>query len=306
MMPTVTHLGKAEQTMEDNIANDSMRDRICVATGATSGIGAGTALQLAQRGATVIIVGRNESKSAAMVARIRQQTGNAAVEYMLADLSSQEQIRALAQQFKGKYARLDVLVNNAGGIWMTRQQTVDGIEMTWAVNHLAYFLLTNLLLDTLVASAPARIVNVSSALHWQGHVNFADLQAKHGIYNPLFAYNQSKLANVLFTYELARRLSDSGVTANALHPGGVRTNLIARNGLFFKWVAQPLFDLQAISAEQGAQTSVYLATSPEAEGVTGKYFAERAAHRSSPASHDEDAARRLWEVSAEMTGISEG
>lgn len=283
-----------------------MRGKVCMVTGATSGIGLETAKQLAQRGATVIVVGRRAEKGAATVARIKQQTGNATVEYMLADLSSQEQIRALAQQFKSKYARLDVLVNNAGGIWMTRQETVDGIEMTFAVNHLAYFLLTNLLLDTLIAGAPARIVNVSSALHWQAHVNFDDLQAKRGIYNPLSVYNQSKLANVLFTYELARRLAQrgTGVTANALHPGGVRTNLIANNGWFFKWVVQPLFNLQAISAAEGAQTSVYLATSPEIEGVGGKYFAECAARNSSPASYDEAAARRLWQVSAEMTGLS--
>ncbi len=283
-----------------------MKGKICLVTGATSGIGAETAKQLAQRGATVVIVGRNAEKSATSVAQIKQQTRNAAVEYLLADLSSQKDIRALAQQFKGKYARLDVLVNNAGGFWMTRHESADGIEMTLAVNHLNYFLLTNLLLDTLKASAPARIVNVSSALHWQAKLNFDNLQSKHGIYNPLSAYNHSKLANVLFTYELARRLDGTGVTTNTLHPGGVRTNLIARNGGFFKWVVQPLFDLQAISADQGAQTSVYLATSPEVEGVSGKYFVESQPHPSSPESYDQDVARRLWQISAELTGIAKG
>ncbi|MDE3089189.1 MAG: SDR family oxidoreductase [Chloroflexota bacterium] len=282
-----------------------MRGKVCVVTGATSGIGAETAKQLAQRGATVIIVGRSAENCKTTVARIRRETGNAAVEYLLADLSSQKDIRGLAQQFKSKYARLDVLVNNAGGFWMSRQETVDGYEMTFALNHLGYFLLTNLLLDMLIASAPARIVNVASALHWQARMDFNDLQGKRGLFNGLSAYNQSKLANVLFTYELARRFAQrgAGVTANALHPGGVRTNLIARNGGFFKWVAQPLFDLQAISAEQGAQTSVYLATSPDVEGVSGKYFGESKPHRSSPASYDEAAARRLWQVSTEMTGI---
>ncbi len=281
-----------------------MKGKVCLVTGATSGIGAETARQLARRGATVIVVGRSAEKSAATVARIKQQTGNATVEYLLADLASQKEIRALAQQFKNKYARLDVLVNNAGGVWITRHETADGIEMAWAVNHLAPFLLTNLLLDTLIVSAPARIVNVSSAMHWQARMNFDDLQFKRGIYNPLAAYCQSKLANVLFTYELARRLAQRGtrVTANALHPGGVRTNLLAHNP-FAKWIVRPLFNLTAISAEQGAQTSVYLASSPEVEGVTGKYFGECAPRRSSPASYDEDAARRLWKVSAEMTGM---
>ncbi len=282
-----------------------MRGRVCLVTGATSGIGAETAMQLARRGATVIVAGRSVEKSAAAVAQIKAKTGSAAVEYMLADLSSQKEVRGLAQQFKSKYSRLDVLVNNAGGLWMLRQETVDGIEMTFAVNHLGYFLLTHLLLDTLIASAPARIVNVSSALHRQAQMNFDDLQGKRS-YNPLNAYNQSKLANVLFTYELARRLDGTGVTANALHPGGVRTNLVARNGGLFKWFVQPLFNLQAISVEQGARTSVYLASSPEVEGITGKYFGKCQEWRSSPDSYDEAAQKRLWQVSAEMTGMPEG
>jgi NAD(P)-dependent dehydrogenase (short-subunit alcohol dehydrogenase family) len=285
--------------------DNSMSKKVCLVTGATSGIGAETAKQLAQRGATVSIVGRSAEKSAATVARIRQQTGNASVEYMLADLSSQCDIRRLAQEFKRKYRRLDVLVNNVGIVMMRRKESVDGIEMTWAVNQLAPFLLTNLLLDTLRTSAPARIVNVSSALHHQGKINFDDLQGKKS-YNGLSAYNNSKLANLLFTYELSKRLSGMSVTVNALHPGAVRTNLIASNGWLFKWIVQPLFNLQAISAEQGAQTSVYLASSPEVEGVTGKYFARCKARASSPASYDEAAQKRLWKVSAEMTGLNEG
>jgi NAD(P)-dependent dehydrogenase (short-subunit alcohol dehydrogenase family) len=282
-----------------------MNGKVCLVTGATSGIGAETAKQLAQCGATVVVVGRNAEKSAATVERIRQQTSSAGADYLLADLSSQKDIRALAQQFKNKYGRLDVLVNNAGGIWITRHETADGIEMTFAVNHLAYFLVTHLLLNTLIASAPARIVNVSSALHWQAQLNFDDLQSRHGIYNPLFAYNNSKLANILFTYELARRLDGAGVTANCLHPGGVRTNLLAHNP-FVKWVVRPLFNLTAISVEQGAQTSVYLATSPELENVSGKYFMECKPRRSSPVSYDKAAARHLWQASAKMTGLGEG
>jgi retinol dehydrogenase 12 len=300
----LVRLQHTETDNEDNIADNSMNGKVCLVTGATSGIGAETAKQLARLGATVILIGRSADKSAVAVARIKRQTGNAAVEYLLADLSSHKEIRQLAQQCKDKYPRLDVLVNNAGVVMMRRKESVDGIEMTWAVNHLGYFLLTNLLLDILIASAPSRIVNVASALHAQARINFDDLQGKRS-YNPLNAYNHSKLANILFTYELALRMAGTGVTANALHPGGVRTNLVARNGGLFKWFVQPLFNLQAISVEQGARTSVYLASSPEVEVVTGKYFGKCQEWRSSPDSYDEAAARRLWQVSAEITGILE-
>ena len=284
--------------------DDSMRGQVCLVTGATSGIGAETAKQLAQRGATVIVVGRSAKKSAATVARIRRQTRNPGVDSILADLSSQKDIRALAQQFKEKYARLDVLVNNAGGIWMTRQESVDGIEMTLAVNHLSYWLLTHLLLDTLMASAPARIVNVSSLFQWLSVMNFDDLQGQHGLYIGLNAYNQSKLANVLFTYELARRLQGTRVTANVLHPGAVRTKLFARNPLFQLFL-NPFFYLIAVSVKDGAQTSVYLASSPEVASVTGKYFVWSKPVLSAPASYDEAAQRRLWQMSAELTGMAE-
>jgi NAD(P)-dependent dehydrogenase (short-subunit alcohol dehydrogenase family) len=287
------------------MTDNSMNGKVCLVTGATSGIGAETAKQLARLGATIIVHGHNAEKSAATVTRIRQETGNASVEFMLADLSSQQDVRQLAQQFKSKYSRLDVLINNAGIVMVRRKESVDGIEMTCTVNHLAPFLLTNLLLDTLVASAPARVVNVSSAVHEQGKINFDDLQMKRG-YNGLAAYNNSKLANLLFTYELARRLTGTRVTVNALHPGAVRTNLVARNGGIFKWLVQPLFNLQAISEEQGAQTSVYLAISPEVEGVTGKYFGKCKVWQSSSASYDEVVQKRLWLVSAEMVGLPEG
>lgn len=284
---------------------EEMNNKICLITGATSGIGLETAKEIAQLGATVIVVGRNATKGAAVVAQIRQQTGNEAVEFMPADLSSQKAIRTWVEQFNKKYARLDVLVNNAGIVVMSKQTSVDGIEMTWAVNHLGYFLLTNLLLDTLIASAPARIVNVASALHFQGRIDFADLYGRRGFYNGLAAYNNSKLANVLFTYELARRLAQrgAGVTANTLHPGGVRTNLVARNGGIFRWIAQPLFDLMAVSVVEGAQTSVYLASSPKVEGVTGKYFDQCRERKSSRASYDEAAQKQLWQASEEMVGM---
>ncbi len=283
---------------------EHMQNKICLVTGATSGIGLETAKQLAQLGATVIVVGRNAMKCASVVARIRQQTGNAQVEFIVADLSAQAQVHALAEQFQRRYARLDVLVNNVGAFMARRQVSADGIERTFALNHLAPFLLTHLMRDVLIASVPARIVNVSSALHQQGKIVFDDLQMTRG-YNGLVAYNNSKLANVLFTYELARRLAGTSVTANALHPGAVRTNLTAANGGFFKWVVQPLFNLIAISVEQGARTSVYLASSPEVENVTVKYFGKCKEWKSSPASYDQIAQKRLWEISAEMVGLKD-
>ncbi len=281
--------------------DDTMNGKICLVTGATSGIGKVTARALAARGATVIVVGRNPDKSAATVAQIRQQTGNSAVEFMLADLSSLQQVRQLAEEFKKRYQHLHVLVNNAGAIYFSRQETVDGFELTFALNHLNYFLLTNLLLDTLKASAPSRIVNVSSAVHASGTINFDDLQARNK-YSGMSIYGQSKLANVLFTYELARRLAGTGVTANAVHPGMVATNFAANNGLLGR-LARPVMNLMSISEEEGADTIIYLATSPEVEGVTGKYFVKRRAVPSSQESYDEAEARRLWQVSEELVGL---
>ena len=278
-----------------------IRRKICMVTGATAGIGLVTAQTLAQQGATVIVVGRNPEKGAATVARIQQETGNSSVEFMQADLSVQAQIRRLAQEFKNRYPRLDVLVNNAGGFFMKRQLSADGIEMTFALNHLSVFLLTNLLLDTLRASAPARIVNVSSDAHRNARINLEDLQWQQK-YRGIGAYGQSKLAVVLFTYELARRLEGTEVTVNALHPGFVATNIGKNNGWLVRLFA-PLMKLMALSPEEGAQTSIYLASSPEVAGVTGNYFDKKEPVRSAPASYDEAAAQRLWEISVEMTGL---
>lgn len=280
-----------------------MHNKICLVTGATSGIGLETAKQLARLGATVIIVGREPIKTAQVVAQIRQHSGNANVESLVADLSAQAQVRTLADQFRRANRRLDVLIHNAGIAMMRRQESVDGIEMTWAVNVLAPFLLTRLLLDVLKASAPSRIINIGSTLHKNAKFNFDDVQMKRK-YDGLLAYNNSKLALLWFTYELARRLHGTGVTVNALHPGAVRTNLIARNGWFYKWIVNPIFSMQAISAEQGAQTSVYLASSPDVEEVTGKYFGKCQPRESSPASYDEEAQKRLWRLCEEMTGVS--
>ncbi len=276
-------------------------------TGATSGMGEMTAWRLAELGATVILVGRNRERGDETLRRIVTATGNTAVELMLADLSSQAQIRQLVQQFKSRYQHLHVLVNNAGA-WITpRQESIDGIEMTFALNHLGYFLLTNLLLDTLKASAPARIINVSSYGHKRTQMNFDNLQAKQR-YDGLQAYRQSKLANILFTYELARRLAGTGVTVNAVNPGLVATRFGFNNfGFIPAWIVNLLtrvYGLVGTNAEQGAQTSIYLATSSNVEGVTGKYFEKQTAVPSSEESYDPAVASRLWQVSIAMTGHS--
>lgn len=281
----------------------NMQGKVCLITGATGGIGRITAEALARAGATVVLVGRSAEKTQEVTESIRSNTGNSNVNYLLADLSEQAQVRRLAQEFRSRYDRLHVLVNNAGAVFMKNQKSADGIEMTFALNHLAYFLLTNLLLDMITASAPARIINVSSQAHISGRLNLEDLQNQRS-YNAWRAYSQSKLANVYFTYELARRLAGTNVTANALHPGFVATNFGRSNGGFFN----PLFRLiqiAAIGPEEGAQTTIYLASSAEVEGVTGKYFDKCRAVPSSRVSYDEGIARQLWEVSARMTGLQE-
>lgn len=281
-----------------------MNGKTVLITGATNGIGKATATELAGLGATVVITGRDRARGQAVLEEIRSKTGNSKLDLLVADLSSQAEVRRLAAEFKAKYPRLNVLVNNAGGFFDARQTTVDGLEYTFAFNHLAYFLLTNLLLDTLKASAPSRIVNVSSAAQSSGKLNFDDLQAEKR-YSGMAAYNNSKLANVLFTYELARRLQGSGVTVNALHPGVVNTGFgdNSQNALIrgLLW----LFKRFTLSPERGAQTSVYLASSPEVEGVTGKYFDNKQAKPSNPLSYDEAAQKRLWDISAALTGLSE-
>jgi NAD(P)-dependent dehydrogenase (short-subunit alcohol dehydrogenase family) len=278
-----------------------LENRVCLVTGATSGIGYVTALELARRGATVALVARNQQRAEQRVATIRRETGNNSVGFLLADLSSQEQVRRLADDFRQRYQSLHVLVNDAGGIFWSRQETVDGLEMTIALNHLAPFLLTNLLLPTLKASTPSRIITVASDAHTGATIHFDDLQWKTHRYRSFAAYGQSKLANILFTYELARRLEGQAITANTLHPGFVASNFgkstpLMRLGFS---LARPF----TISPEEGAATAIYLATSPDVATTSGLYFVKQKPARSNKASYDQDTARRLWTVSEQLTGV---
>ena len=280
-----------------------MRDKICVVTGATDGIGWMTARSLARDGASVIIVGRNPEKGARRVAELRAQTGNEAVRFESADLASQVEIRALAERLARDLPRLDVLVNNVGAWFHRRIEGPDGIEMTWALNHLGHFLLTGLALDLLARGGGGRVVNVASRAHRGPQVDFGDPEGK-GDYAGWRAYQQSKLANLLFTFRLAERLAPKGrVTANCLHPGFVASRFGHNNsGLprVFAVAAQRLF---AISEEKGAATSHHLAADESVEGVSGRYFVKRRPVESSPESRDRDAQARLWRLSEEMAGF---
>lgn len=276
----------------------TMRGTTCLVTGGTSGIGKSTAWELARRGATVAIVGRDAEKTARVADAIRVGTGNVAVDAFVADLSSQREVRRLVEEFEDRHARLHVLLNVAGAVFLRRRESVDGIEMTFALNHLGPFLLTNLLLDTLVRSAPARVVTVSSGAHASGRIDFSDLQGERS-FGPR-KYDDSKLANVLFTVELARRLEGTGVTANALHPGFVATGFATNNGALVAALVRTLAPLFGRSPAQGARTPVHLATSPAVEGVSGKYFYDSRMVAAAPQAHDTAVARRLWEVSATL------
>jgi NAD(P)-dependent dehydrogenase (short-subunit alcohol dehydrogenase family) len=281
--------------------NSSMQGKICMVTGANSGIGKATALELAQMGATVVMVCRDRARGEEAKSEITTKSRNNAVDLLQADLSSQQSIRQLVENFQHHYTHLHVLINNAGAAFTGRRETVDGLEMTFAVNYLAPFLLTNLLLDMLKASAPARIVNVSSNSHEAGYIQLDDLQAEH--HRPMRAYGQSKLAVVLFTYELARRLQGTGVTANCLHPGFVATNFGQNGTGSAVRLLVKLIGSFGASPEEGAKTSIFLATSPEVEGVTGKYFVKSIPKRSASISYDESLQRQLWEQSAKLVNV---
>ncbi|MFZ0544395.1 MAG: SDR family oxidoreductase, partial [Candidatus Promineifilaceae bacterium] len=283
-------------------------NQTAIVTGATSGIGRTTALELAKQGLTVILAVRNEQKAKKTTAEIRHQAGHDRVNYLLVDFSSQAQIRRMAAQFLSQYGRLNILINNAGTINILRRETEDGLEETFAVNHLGYFLLTNLLLDRLIesgtADSHARIINVSSSSHWDGRLDFDNLQLQRG-YSWRKAYGNAKLANILFTIELADRLkaADAPVTANALHPGWVATGIGADAIPLVGRLGKALINLTAMSPEKGAQTTLYLATSPEVENVSGLYFKACKPARTSVRAQDKDVAKRLWEVSEELVGL---
>ena len=271
-------------------------------TGATSGIGLETAVALARMGAQVVMVTRDPARGAAALAVVQARSGSSALSLLQCDLASQASVRSLAAEFRARYARLDVLVNNAGTVHAQREVTADGVERTFAVNHLAPFLLTNLLLDRLVERS--RIVNVASVANRQGTMDFDNLQFEHGGYAIMRAYARSKLANVLFTAELARRLAGTGVTANCLHPGAVATNIWSHAPWFarpFLWVASRFM----LRPEQGAARVVYLAADPALEGQTGGYYEDNRRVAPSPLAQDEALARRLWDVSARLVGLED-
>jgi len=285
--------------------NESMSGKTVLITGATAGIGRVTARELAAAGARILFVARNKDKAEATREWIKQQTGNALAEAIIGDLSSREGVRSVARAANAAEGGIDVLVNNAGAVFSHRAESVDGIEMTFALNHLAPFLLTNLLLDALKRRAPSRVVIVSSDAHTRATMNFDDLEGRQR-YRAWTAYGQSKLANLLFTYELARRLDGSGVTANALHPGFVASDFGKNNSGFMAWGISMAQRLAGITVEEGARTSVYLASSGEVKGVSGKYFEKCKVRESAPASRDPESMKRLWEISERMTGVSAG
>jgi len=277
------------------VQQSDLKNKVCLVTGATGGIGLLTAQALASMGGTVVVVSRSAQKCADTVSQLKLTTANANIDYITGDLSVMSQVKQVADQFMQRYDRLDVLVNNAGAVFSSRQLSADGYEMTMALNHLNYFYLTQLLQSHLLKSAPARVVNVSSDAHRTGSINFDDLMSEKK-YSSFGVYSMSKLANVLFTNELARRLEDTGVTANSLHPGFVASGFGKNNGGIWNMV-MPIIQLFAISPEKGAETSIYLASSPEVAGVTGKYFSKKQAVKATDAAYDQATQKRLWEVS---------
>jgi NAD(P)-dependent dehydrogenase (short-subunit alcohol dehydrogenase family) len=271
-----------------------LEGKTCLVTGANSGLGKETALALAKMNARVVMVCRDKAKGERARTEIAAKSGNSSVDLLLCDLSSLAEVRALAVEVRRRYTALQVVVNNAG-IFSFSGRTVDGFEKTFAVDYLAPFLLTNLLLELLRSSAPSRVVNVSSVAHFGGHIDLAAVERRQTP-SGWKAYSTSKLALVMFTYELARRLEGAGVTTNCLHPGGVATNI---------WRVPPVLVRPFLkSAKEGAETSIYLASSPEVEGVSGKYFVDRTEKRSAEESYDEPEARLLWETTSRLVGLA--
>jgi NAD(P)-dependent dehydrogenase (short-subunit alcohol dehydrogenase family) len=279
-----------------------LQGKTALITGATSGIGLEAAVELARRGAHVVMVGRDAEKTRTKLEEVRRRSGSSSVESLLCDFASQARIRALAQEFRSKHDRLELLVNNAGMVFARRTVTDDGIEATFAINHLGYFLLTNLLLDLLTKSAPARIVNVASAGHYRATLDFDDLGFQSG-YQIMRAYGRSKLSNVLFTRELAKRLAGTGVTVNALHPGAVATHIWSGAPLWARPLLEVAKRLVMLTPEEGAKTIVHLATSPEVEGKTGLYFQKNRETFPSRLAQDDELAKRLWDESAKLVKL---
>ena len=282
-----------------------IRGKTVLVTGATSGIGLEAARSIAQQGAKVVLVGRDPGKTARCLEEVRRSAPGAEVTSLLCDFSRQADVRRLANDVLAKLDRLDVLVNNAGTVFRERTLTEDGIEATFAVNHLGYFLLTQLLLDRIVRSAPARIVNVASVAQRMGTMNFHDLSFEHG-YKIMRAYGRSKLANVLYTRALAKKLAGTGVTVNCLHPGTVATNIWSGAPLWAKPLLAVIRKLAMVSAEQGGRRIVYLAVSPELSDTTGQYFEKDRPVAPAPLAQDDAVARRLWEESERLTGLAAG
>jgi NAD(P)-dependent dehydrogenase (short-subunit alcohol dehydrogenase family) len=287
--------------MRKTMITKTMEGKTCLITGSTNGIGKSAALALAKMGATVVITGRDATRTAQVVQEIRASSGNHRVDSFLADLSSQNEVRRLADEFRGKYQDLHVLLNNAGAAFMKRQLSADGIEMTFALNHLAPFLLTNLLLDRLKASAPARIINVSSGAHTSGKIEFDNLQGERTY--GFGTYPNAKLATILYTVELARRLEGTGVTVNALHPGLTATGFGKNNGRVMAALVSIFAPLFMRSPARGAETSIYLSSSASVDGITGKYFYDSQAIPAAVQAADMVVARKLWDVSAEMVQL---
>ena len=281
-----------------------MAGKLCLVTGATAGIGKITATALASQGAELVIHGRNQEKAEITVNQIKTETGNHQVSYLLADFSDLDQVRELAKNFQDRYDCLHLLVNNAGGFFNKRTPTPYGVELTFLVNHLAPFLLTHLLLDPLKESEPSRIINVSSEAHRQDLMDFENLDFKKGYFG-IKAYARSKLANILFTYELARRLEGTGVTVNALHPGHIATDIWKTNFGVIGPALKRIMGLFSLTPEEGAENSIFLASSPEVEGIHGKYFIKNEPAQSSSTSYDEEIASRLWKLSSELTSLPE-
>jgi len=286
---------------EDISDKTTMKDKVVLVTGANSGIGRAASLALAKKGATLVMVARDKERGEAARSEIIRESQNGSVDLLLADLSSLESVRQLATEFQRKYSKLHVLINNAGLFNQRRHVTMDGYENTFATNYLAPFLLTNLQLDLLKASAPSRIINVSSVGHYSGHINFDDLNLEKE-YGGWKAYGQSKLALVLFTHELAKKLQGTSVTVNAVHPGTVATNIWSRplGPVGFIMALPKLF---MTSPERGAETIVYLASSPDAKDLNGEYLEKLKVKKSSDESYNEETAQRLWDVSAKLTGL---